>query len=739
MSRALNPAAQPFVCAAPAPSPSPPSLADLSLADPRAASWARLPVKVKERIVHHVLAIIDEEEAPQGDYSMLPVTVGFFARKEISDKEQMMSAASQGYQLKCLESLNREMRNICSSWLWRALPFAHFDKAALERLEEVLPPHASHVRIVSFGGVTMKPCCGSPLYNPDARARDRVASRVFRMCDNVEEVAMTELRQQPDSVFQLEHLRIATVATSSYGARDFAFLQRQPHLESLFVHSKAPPLASDSIKLAESLSRFAHLKNLRIKGTRLVSTAFLERAIAIPSPLEGIELVSAEADISFDALAAFLVHFSSTLVSLDLNLGNWASSDLWPVDDGTSLELPHLKTLGVGTDFESAFFFRLLSPTMPLSFFRLDFFPSIADDPIALLAFLRAHAATLERVFISLEAIQGTDHWGECHHGVELTREAHDDIRFECEELGVDCMVGFDERTYGGSAAEPVWDGDERPDSRGSGAEDGLDAETASLREKLRYLMRVAAAEGPESLEHVKRRLERTGRVVFVENERFERERFVLEDGRDAETVAEQRRAFVAALAKSKTLEELALGTSNVVDDDDLAAVAFSGPLKHLSFRDAPAFKTFLGNFSTTLESLELDGAPATAPEDESHVEPVDLPKLVALEIATPLTATVFRLFANAPLREISIGESPQITVKDLVGFLEAHKDTLASVDLEEGAVAADDEGEDGEGQGPEELVAAWCEEHGVEFAVIEADDSLASDSEDGDGDVARA
>ncbi|GAA5924709.1 hypothetical protein JCM3775_005450 [Rhodotorula graminis] len=218
---------------------------------------------------------------------------------------------------------------------------------------------------------------------------------------------------------------------------------------------------------------------------------------------------------------------------------------------------------------------------------------------------------------------------------------------------------------------------------------------------------------------------------------------FVLEDGREAETVAEQRRALVAALAESKSLEELALGTSNVVDDD-LAAVPFSAPLKHLSLRDAPdlsfpAFKTFLGNFSTTLESLELDGAPATAPEDESHVEPVDLPKLVALEIATPLTATVFRLFANAPLREISIGESPQITVKDLVGFLEAHKDTLASVDLEEGAVAADDEGEDGEGQGPEELVAAWCEEHGVEFAVIEADDSLASDSEDGDGDVARA
>ncbi|GAA5895013.1 hypothetical protein JCM8208_000086 [Rhodotorula glutinis] len=219
---------------------------------------------------------------------------------------------------------------------------------------------------------------------------------------------------------------------------------------------------------------------------------------------------------------------------------------------------------------------------------------------------------------------------------------------------------------------------------------------------------------------------------------------FVLEDGRDADTVLKQRKALVVALAECKSLEELALGTNNFVNDD-LAAVAFSAPLKHLALHDAPdlsfaAFTSFVGNFSTTLESLELGGAPAVAPEDESLIQPVDLPKLVALEIATPLAASVFRLFVKAPLREISIGESPQVTVKDVVAFLEAHKDTLASVDLEEGAVAAaGDEGEDGEGQEPEEIVAAWCEEQGVEFAVVEADDLVASDSDDEDMDVAEA
>jgi len=88
MSKPLNPAARPFVFAPPPPSPSPPSLDNLALAeDPPAASWSRLPTKLKERIVRNVLAIIEEQETPRGDDSRVPVTVGFFARKEISDKE----------------------------------------------------------------------------------------------------------------------------------------------------------------------------------------------------------------------------------------------------------------------------------------------------------------------------------------------------------------------------------------------------------------------------------------------------------------------------------------------------------------------------------------------------------------------------------------------------------------------------------------------------------------------------
>ncbi|GAA5924713.1 hypothetical protein JCM3775_005451 [Rhodotorula graminis] len=487
--------------------------------DKPVTGWNRLPVELKKRIVYNVLDLIEDEEAPQDDDSMVPVTVGFFARKEISDKERMMSVVFRVHQLKRLESLNRELRDICAPLSWENVGFGDFDKAALERLEEVLAPHASHVRLVGFGSASMTACCGMPLEVSDARARDKAASRVFRLCHNVEEVAVTEPRQQPDGVFQLEHLRTATVATSSYGARDFAFLERQPHLESLFVHSKAPPLASDSIKLAESLSRFAHLKNLRIKGTRLVSTAFLERAVAIPSPLESIELVSAEADISFEALAAFLVKFSSTLVSLDLNLGDADSPDLWTVDDGTSLELPHLKTLGVGTDFDSIFFCRLSSPAIPLSFFRLDFFPSIVDDPSDLLAFLRAHASTLERVYLSREALLATDHWNESHDCSALEPWVVAAIVQECDELGIECGLGV-EGCDGRSADESDEDEYLYTDDEYLYTDDSRDDEDSG-HEHPEFEIRVwtEPRTGSTALEQLVRELVRSGRVAVERDE----------------------------------------------------------------------------------------------------------------------------------------------------------------------------------------------------------------------------
>ena len=173
---------------------------------------------------------------------------------------------------------------------------------------------------------------------------------------------------------------------------------------------------------------------------------------------------------------------------------------------------------------------------------------------------------------------------------------------------------------------------------------------------------------------------------------------FVAAGGRTETTVAAQRKALGGAVASLKSLEELNLGCSNFVDDE-LAHASFFAPLKHLALGEAPdltfaSFFALVNKFSATLESLELDGTPATTPDDGA-LPPLDLPKLVALDISTPLEAPVLSLFVNAPLHEISIGECPQLTAKDVVAFLEAHKDTLRCVDLEEGAVAAEGDGAD--------------------------------------------
>lgn len=198
-----------------------------------------------------------------------------------------------------------------------------------------------------------------------------------------------------------------------------------------------------------------------------------------------------------------------------------------------------------------------------------------------------------------------------------------------------------------------------------------------------------------------------------------------------------EHKALYTAIAGLQHLEELELGQSTFVDDA-ISEVVFACPLKHLALGEHPelsfrAFKTFVERFSGTLESLELDNTPTALPEGID--EPLALPKLIALELATTLDATVFTLFAASPLREVYIRESPQLTARDVIVFLEAHAETLEAVDVEEDGLAASEELSDGAVQHAEEVIGEWCEEHGIKFAVIESDElgefDLASDSDE--------
>ncbi|BGP47728.1 hypothetical protein JCM10450v2_003593 [Rhodotorula kratochvilovae] len=218
---------------------------------------------------------------------------------------------------------------------------------------------------------------------------------------------------------------------------------------------------------------------------------------------------------------------------------------------------------------------------------------------------------------------------------------------------------------------------------------------------------------------------------------------FLASAERDEATIAAERKALLAALAGLAKLEELRLGSCSFINDE-LADAAIVAPLKHLAmdeFLDLSfaAFTAFVSRFSSTLESLELDGTPVNAPE---QINPLDLPKLVALELSTPHEASILALFAKAPLREVFLRESPQLSAKDVVAFLEAHEDTLREFDLEEDAIA-DGEGAEGDEYVPaEEVIGQWCEEHGIEFALVDGHDiedladSDSEDEEEGEGEA---
>ncbi|GAA5830882.1 hypothetical protein JCM11251_001108 [Rhodosporidiobolus azoricus] len=205
----------------------------------------------------------------------------------------------------------------------------------------------------------------------------------------------------------------------------------------------------------------------------------------------------------------------------------------------------------------------------------------------------------------------------------------------------------------------------------------------------------------------------------------------------DEKIKAEDRSALFSAFSSLSKLEELDLGQSSFVIDD-FAALPLSFPLTHLALGEYldlsfPSFITLVERFSETLESLELDDSPRDAFEDETTVhigKVLNLPKLVALEVATPHKTKFLDAFAKSPLKEIFFGDCPQFKAADVVAFLEAHMDTLVDVDMEEGGIP-DEEREGGEAASAEEVISAWCEKNGKNFAIMPV--SLEGFSEDSD------
>ncbi|GAA5901610.1 hypothetical protein JCM6882_006022 [Rhodosporidiobolus microsporus] len=215
----------------------------------------------------------------------------------------------------------------------------------------------------------------------------------------------------------------------------------------------------------------------------------------------------------------------------------------------------------------------------------------------------------------------------------------------------------------------------------------------------------------------------------------------------DEKTKKDDRAALFSAFTSLTGLEELDLGQSSFVNDK-FAALPLKASLKHLALGDYPdlSFPSFIAlvkRFSETLESLELDDTPRDASDEETaaHLgKAVNLPKLVALEVATPHKTLFLDAFANSPLKEVFFGECPQFKAAEVVKFLEAHKDTLVDVDMEEGGIP-DEENDGGEATSAEEVISAWCAEHDKNFAImpLALETFSDDDSDDEDEDEEKA
>ncbi|GAA5849787.1 hypothetical protein JCM8547_000563 [Rhodosporidiobolus lusitaniae] len=208
-------------------------------------------------------------------------------------------------------------------------------------------------------------------------------------------------------------------------------------------------------------------------------------------------------------------------------------------------------------------------------------------------------------------------------------------------------------------------------------------------------------------------------------------------------SATKHRAALLSALSSLKKLEELDLGESVCVTDD-FAKLSLVFPLRRLALGEYSdlsfaSFVTLVERFSSTLESLELDGTPHAEDDDataKKHLgKPLNLPKLVALEVATPHEAVFLRAFNNCPLEEIYVRTCPRLGSKDVVAFLEKHKKTLRQVVFEEGAIVGDDEEEEEDDEEkdfkPAELIVNdWCMENDIGFMLQQVEEEEDDDEE---------
>ncbi|GAA5997988.1 hypothetical protein JCM5350_001827 [Sporobolomyces pararoseus] len=181
------------------------------------------------------------------------------------------------------------------------------------------------------------------------------------------------------------------------------------------------------------------------------------------------------------------------------------------------------------------------------------------------------------------------------------------------------------------------------------------------------------------------------------------------------------------ALLSLEKLESLDLADSDLAFDYSQLDVKW--PLRRLvlgEFLDlsTEAFSTLVNKFSSTLEILNLDGAPSYEEEGEGDEQKVvkefkqypikNLPKLEILEISTNHSTKVLEWLTSssptAPLRELRVGFCPNFNVDQVIAFVEKNQSRIKYFELDVSCF-----------NGVEQVskLGAVCEELGIKFQLV--------------------
>ncbi|KPV74393.1 uncharacterized protein RHOBADRAFT_54227 [Rhodotorula graminis WP1] len=418
--------------------PPPPSLEVLPAAEHRAVRpWSRLPAELKHQIVDEVLQDVahDSAEAERLDSAL---AVGFFEERDEREHAAKDGATRKRLELARLQAVVRDFRSICRPKLWQRVDLNPWRSDNLDVVLGAVPFVAPAVRRVDY-----KDIIASDHYLLDslkylewqARALD-----ALKRCTAVETLVLSETHGDL-SGGALPRLRTLDLDKSNLSHADLAVLREQSALTSLSLAFWEIDGVSDGtiVDLVASMPGLRHLA-VRCDSVAIKELLFVPAGLLIETRLESLELAVDTGNVDLAAVHAFLALFSSSLVKLSLELRG-SALDWWPVLSSSShIHLPHLTSFAVGADFTSAFFLHLDLPS--LSFFRLDLFPALSDEPRDLVSFLKAHQATLERVHLSTDAISCELHVGGDYEGLELSDEAIGAIEGACEEIGCEVTSG---------------------------------------------------------------------------------------------------------------------------------------------------------------------------------------------------------------------------------------------------------------------------------------------------------